>query len=467
MKMIGLRFRVIGVVLLLAAYGSIFFFPARPWQEETYLELTARNYWREYLSLSSAGAEAVELKTFRPLGPVGSGGHVIPRGKAKNVIVWWIETAPAFGFENLSPERIPVISEMSQNAFVSRHHYTTSLESQTALYSLLTSNLPFTTARHAMMQSASHPIEAFKKNGYRLGLFTAYPYGNDPVIFLLKNHYRFDSVFTPKTFLRPIYPNRIDEDREMVDRALSWIPKNGGPPFFLILNPQNTHAPFWSPKTDGEPSGEAGSFLRFRNAVQYQDKLLGRLIEGLKRRGVYDDTLIVVTGDHGWRALPGGVTEDLSESANRCQFCDFNIRVPLIIHNPRMFSSRLVASSVSSHIDLLPTIAELVGVRLSTTTVDGKSILQDQRPLHSVVAVGFNWDKVAFVSSNEKYIFDFISMRGAYLRNPFGLSWKPVATPGASSSAEWKARALRWSAWRRSNIRKLVREEPMGPSFLP
>lgn len=252
----------------------------------------------------------------------------------------------------------------------------------------------------------------------------------------------------------------------MVDRALSWIFENEGPPFFLILNPQNTHAPFWSPKTEGEPYGEAGSFQRFQNAVQYQDRLLGRLIEGLKRGGVYDDTLIVVTGDHGWRALPSGVTDNLKEDADRCQFCDFNIRVPLIIHNPRMFSSRLVASSVTSHIDILPTIADLVGIPFSATNVDGNSMLEDQRPSHAVVAVGFNWDKVAFVSSSEKYIFDFVSMRGSYLQNPFGLSWKPATTPGAQA-AEWKARAQRWAAWRRSNIRKFVREESMRPSRSP
>jgi hypothetical protein len=82
-------------------------------------------------------------------------------------------------------------------------------------------------------------------------------------------------------------------------------------PRFLYLNLQSAHFPYYEPMMDrilsGDPipRGEIGADNRDRvertylNAIAYNDRLIGALIARLRRLGVLDNTLIVVTADHG------------------------------------------------------------------------------------------------------------------------------------------------------------------------
>ncbi len=82
-------------------------------------------------------------------------------------------------------------------------------------------------------------------------------------------------------------------------------------PHFLYFNLQSAHFPYFNPGMDrvlpGEPipRGEIGAANRdwvartYWNAIAYNDRLIGALIERLRRLNVLDDSLIVVTADHG------------------------------------------------------------------------------------------------------------------------------------------------------------------------
>ncbi len=90
--------------------------------------------------------------------------------------------------------------------------------------------------------------------------------------------------------------------------------------------------------------------------VSYADSRLGQLVKVLKRGGVLDDTVLIVTADHGeclgeHRAL-GHASPSLHEPA---------IRVPLIIRYPPVYGAAEVVSSPVSVIDIYRTIVDLVG----------------------------------------------------------------------------------------------------------
>jgi len=102
--------------------------------------------------------------------------------------------------------------------------------------------------------------------------------------------------------------------------------------------------------------------------IGFADKQLGAFIGKLKDSGVYDSALVIVTADHGvsWRVDSPG--RDLSN-----RNAELIMSVPLFIKIPgqRIFA---VSDSDVQHIDLLPTVTDVLGVQIPWKHV-GRSIL--------------------------------------------------------------------------------------------
>src|SRR4030067_1619365 len=88
----------------------------------------------------------------------------------------------------------------------------------------------------------------------------------------------------------------------------------------------------------------------YGGALFYTDSLLKKTFDDLKRRGLWDDTLVIVTADHGEELYDHHQYFHHSPS-----LYEGALRVPLLIKFPRQRDRKGVAENVS-HIDLLPTI---------------------------------------------------------------------------------------------------------------
>lgn len=108
-------------------------------------------------------------------------------------------------------------------------------------------------------------------------------------------------------------------------------------------------------------------YLRHLLQLQFTDMELGRLLDRLKEEGMYDDALIVVAADHG-------VAFDFGERDRR-KVTEKNIHeitpVPLFVKRPDQRKGALSDAYVETT-DILPTIAEVLGIRLPDRT-DGVS----------------------------------------------------------------------------------------------
>lgn len=99
--------------------------------------------------------------------------------------------------------------------------------------------------------------------------------------------------------------------------------------------------------------GEAFSAL-YDAAVLSTDREIGRIINALDRLGLRDDTLIVVSGDHG---------EELGEHGNWGHYFllyDHNSRVPMVFHHPSLDGCRV--GDLTTIMDFAPTVTDLLGV---------------------------------------------------------------------------------------------------------
>jgi Sulfatase len=105
-------------------------------------------------------------------------------------------------------------------------------------------------------------------------------------------------------------------------------------------------------------SGTAVGRQRHLLQVQAADRILGRYFDALRAAGTYDDTVVVVTADHGMSFLPGTSSRGLTADNY-----DQIMWTPLIIKGPGQAAGRIDDTDVRS-IDIVPTIARMLGVEL-------------------------------------------------------------------------------------------------------
>jgi arylsulfatase A-like enzyme len=92
---------------------------------------------------------------------------------------------------------------------------------------------------------------------------------------------------------------------------------------------------------------------RFQEDIRYYDSCVGRILEGLEAGGCARNTLVIFTGDHGI-PYPGA----------KWSLRDAGIEVPLIMYLPgSALSGGKVYQELISHVDVLPTLLDLIGVR--------------------------------------------------------------------------------------------------------
>ncbi len=111
---------------------------------------------------------------------------------------------------------------------------------------------------------------------------------------------------------------------------------------------------------------------RYLLQLKYVDRLIGRLVERLKEIGLYDRCLLIVTADHGV-AFRANHPRRLTSADNLGDIAS----IPLIIKRPFQTQGEVSDRFVES-VDILPTIADVVGIELSDST-DGWSVFDESR----------------------------------------------------------------------------------------
>ena len=108
----------------------------------------------------------------------------------------------------------------------------------------------------------------------------------------------------------------------------------------------------------GKPKGptQQAQYLNFYgNLMRSSDNYIVEILNKLEEVGLYDETLIVRTADHGEMGLThGGMRQ------KNFNFYEEATRVPLVYSNPKLFPAPQTTDAMVSHVDFLPTLASLV-----------------------------------------------------------------------------------------------------------
>ena len=152
----------------------------------------------------------------------------------------------------------------------------------------------------------------------------------------------------------------------VVDGALQWLEQDRSKPFFAWLHFYDAHTPYEPPEPFRSQFNGGGPNAMYDGEIAFADSQVGRVMQWLREKGVADNTIVIVTSDHGEGLGSHG------ESEHGYYVYDYAVRVPLIMRVPAGAKAR-VTKQVRT-IDIFPTVLELVSAE-PAPDVDGESLL--------------------------------------------------------------------------------------------
>ncbi len=238
------------------------------------------------------------------------------------------------------------------------------------------------------------------------GLAQGFQYYDDAPGLLLRrkpNAIRLSRLLTRSSFRRT-----FRSAKDISSAAIRWIGRDGAQPFFLFVNYMEPHYPLIVPRADrlyskalrrvlwkpwqlekgpsytsdtvAWTSEERGAYTAmYDDAIRYMDAEVGRLIASLRENGRYDESMIVVLGDHGELLGEHGFVGHIGRPPY-----EGLVRVPLLIKYPRGTPSGRWQQRVQT-VDVFPTILRAAGIK------SGKVLQGELLPSvsHSVVVEQF------------------------------------------------------------------------------
>lgn len=147
------------------------------------------------------------------------------------------------------------------------------------------------------------------------------------------------------------------------ERACDFLDDAPNQPFFLSVGFFETHRGFPELGPDDHPeycmppaplpdtSEVRADMMRFKKSARVFDKKVGMVLDALERNGLVENTLVICTTDHG-----------IAFPRMKCNLTDGGIGVLLIMRGPGGFTGGKVVDALVSHIDLFPTICDLIGI---------------------------------------------------------------------------------------------------------
>ncbi|MBA7522032.1 2,3-bisphosphoglycerate-independent phosphoglycerate mutase [subsurface metagenome] len=177
-----------------------------------------------------------------------------------------------------------------------------------------------------------------------------------------------------------IYDDGIPHRREhyeissYINKLLSWLESVRNRKFFLFIHtydvhePYNPPAPYFDLYTKGRCKGELDYIMAvYDGGINYVDDQLGKIFEKLNQLGIDNNTIIILTADHG-----EAFREHDRLGHGHKPYIEI-VHVPLIMKGPGIPRNRIYETWVQ-HIDILPTILEILNIP-QRKEMQGRSIL--------------------------------------------------------------------------------------------
>jgi len=234
--------------------------------------------------------------------------------------------------------------------------------------------------------------ELLLQQGYRTAFMSPAALAYDKEDEFLRRHGFREVIDKPRSASQPM-------DSELIANAIRWIKQDQSHPFFLTLWTADTHHPYLSSSVRDYHVND--SYLnRYLNGIEATDQLIAQITDALESIGLADDTLLVITGDHG------EAFGEHQETGHGFTTYDEEVHVPVLMVNPRLFAHPRIVHSVGRQIDIAPTVLDLLGYQ-PPAQWQGTSLRSGLPPPCAFMFAAKGDYVFGLVDGGSKYIFDY------------------------------------------------------------
>jgi arylsulfatase A-like enzyme len=283
-----------------------------------------------------------------------------------------------------SPLAAPHLRKLARNAVIFDHVYVCFPGSVRSLVNLHTGGFDVSWAGiFETRYKFNGPTIAgsFADAGYRTALFSSERLdGESADIFLMQTGFQdfYDFSLHKGSLKQEEYIHSWGSVESVTLREMfQWIDRNRDSKRPFLINYMNaaTHHPY------GVPEGYPALFQspnrkgRYLSSIHYTDSGIGEIVAFLKSRGLYENTILAVTGDHGQAFGEYHPRNFLHKN----EVYEENVRSFLYLSNPRLTEAPVVSSRIGSMGGILPTLLDLTGIPVSPET-PSRSLWPEQFP---------------------------------------------------------------------------------------
>lgn len=287
--------------------------------------------------------------------------------------------ADALRWDRVNEVDMPFLShygQMQGQQFL--QHFSGGNSSRMGVFSLFYGLPPGYWSSFESMQRSSVLIDEMQRQDYQLGLFSSATMYRPVTL----DRTAFANVPNLRLQTEPADAPSWQRDQIMLQDWKSWMTqRDESKPFFGFLFFDATNAQQYPPELEANPEFQPVDqqelslrFANYRRSARFVDQLIESVIAELGASGLADNTVVVITSDHG---------EEFDESGAGLRnhgsgYTRYQLQVPLIIHwpgrPPKVFDNR------SSHYDIVPTLMQdLLGCENDPTDYSSGHNLFDAR----------------------------------------------------------------------------------------
>jgi membrane-anchored protein YejM (alkaline phosphatase superfamily) len=324
-------------------------------------------------------------------------------------------------FDTHDAETTPNIFRFSRDSMRFENHFSPANSTRTGMFSLLY-GIPGG-YWHSMLAEQRGPVlvDQLQRNGYQMGIFASAklysPEFNRTLFASIKDLRLKSDGNTPS-----------ERDQDLTSDFMTFIQQRDPQrPFFSLLFYDAPHGYHFPPdyQPPFQPSWNSVNYLalnqnfdptpffnRYRNSVNFVDSLVGKVLSRLEQEQLLDNTVVVITGDHGQEFNDNG----LNYWGHNSNFSRYQTQVPMIIAWPGKRAESFTHQT--SHFDIAPSLMRgILGCRNNPDDYSqGKFLTEVQ---HTPYLILSNYSQLALMDDERILVFDEYNNLDTYSRDDY------------------------------------------------
>ena len=295
-------------------------------------------------------------------------GTCVQPDKKYNVILVVFESFRAHSLHLWNPEArsgiTPFVEKLAQSpdAAMYTNYYTNGHPTIAAFMAFHTGLYPQSGLTVAKIPGI-HPdsfVNMLRKHGYQTAFFG----GSDP-------DWDNQRLWLRQWYDVISYKRENDEqDRLVMHDAREWLlhQRDAGKPFMMTTLLISNHMPFHLPEEKFRVTDSDELYEKIYNTMHYDDDVLREFVESIQNEPWFEDTILIVTGDHGMDLGDRGASPDYNNLHVEA------LHLPLVIYGKHPRIPHGEQTQPGSHVDLGPTVLDLLGI-CDDVNMHGHSLL--------------------------------------------------------------------------------------------